>query len=194
MRLKKIYLTNFVLSYSLSFAAENQESIVPHLNLFSVDSSSIPTPPVTARTKAEHEKAYSVFYQLLESEQFVEELHDAVKQGSLGSTLFRPNENGNGIDLFFAVINDVIRERSNVKVSFFTQKDIVNRLHTVWETLECASTVFIAKAIKTVAKIIDEARSGQTERYVHASSYIDGTLKNLLSFIEFLELYNDFIG
>lgn len=196
MLLKKINVITFIfpLLCTVSLAAEDQGQVVPHLDLLAVNSSLISTPPVTARTRAEHEKVYSEFYQLLDSEQFIEELSVVVKQGSLASTLFRPNENGNGVDLFFAVIDDVIKGKSSAKVRFGVQKHIIDRLLNIWETMECTSTVFIAKAIKSVAEIIAEARSGNAERYIHASSYIDGTIKNLLTFIEFLERYKGFIS
>lgn len=163
---------------SSCFAAEPQTS-----------SSSVVVPPLklassSIRTIEEHKKSYTEFYALLNLAPFIERLKIASSQGSLPSTLFRPDTNGESVDRFISVLNSV--KSISEAAKFEDIQPIMSDLYEIFSVMESTSTVFIPKAIKSVATHIRE------QTYENAGMILQGTIENLNSYVSYLTEFGNF--
>lgn len=163
---------------SFCFAAEPQASssfVIPPLKL----------PSTSIRTIEEHKERYTEFYGLLNLAPFIERLKIASSQGSLPSTLFRPDTNGESVDRFISVLSSV--KSISEAAKFEDIQPIMSDLYEIFSVMESTSTVFIPKAFKSVATHIRE------QTYENAGMILQGTIENLNSYVSYLTEFGNFI-
>lgn len=194
-------ITKTILALSMSFCFASDDvgdakpNFVPRLNLaISVAPSTHVSSPMTSRSLDEHKKQYSLFYRLLNVSEFITKLREATNHGSLPSTLFRPDPNGESVNRFLKIV-EIIRTqglKSDQKLS--EKSDMMQNLLEVFGVIDSTAEVFIPKALEACAKFIKEARDDDDrDRYMTASGYLNGTIENLKNFISYLDIYGSFI-
>ena len=170
----------FLLIISSCFAADdkpNFSAVIPPLK-FGIS-------PI--RTIEEHKKNYAEFYELLKVSPFVERLKNASSHGSLPSTLFRPDANGESVDRFIRVLSSVKSASKLADVKLTDIQSIMSDLYDVFFVMESTALVFIPKAIKSVATHIRD------QTYETAGMILLGTIDNLNSYVSYLSEFGNFI-
>lgn len=136
---------------------------------------------------------YAEFYALLNVDSFMVRLKGATNEGSLPSTLYRPDVNGESTDRLFQVISTVkaLPPTPDLTVLIPIMKDLVS----LFSVMDSTATVFIPKALKSCANFIKMARSGQNvDQYTMAEAILKGTIENLNSFISYFDSFGQFLG
>lgn len=169
---------------SICFAAEPQAPS---------SSSSVVIPPLKlgVRTIADHKKEYAEFYALLNIEPFIERLKKASSHPPLPSTLFRPDANGESINRFFNIINDVVLLSKESAVKAEKIESLMQQILEIFVVMESTALVFIQKANVTAAGHINKA---DQEHFSMAEMILSGTFENLKCYIDYLREFGRFIG